>query len=109
MFQPSPNLKAGCNSVIGLAPTPVLGVSTLTQPQGRVQRCSVVLDGGFGWFQPSPNLKAGCNILDEIGNVQQILFQPSPNLKAGCNAVTERLKQAEIVSTLTQPQGRVQR
>jgi len=36
-------------------------VSTLTQPQGRVQRCYILHHISLYLFQPSPNLKAGCN------------------------------------------------
>src|SRR6266496_1152207 len=60
-FQPSPNLKAGCNAGVEAERRRGRAVSTLTQPQGRVQHVSIAgkMDGGM--FQPSPNLKAGCN------------------------------------------------
>ena len=107
-------------------------VSTLTQPQGRVQRlpqnnpCKVnncfnphptsrpgATNPGRDarsrqTFQPSPNLKAGCNSYAVVRVQNQPVFQPSPNLKAGCNVRMPDNSWTEVVSTLTQPQGRVQ-
>ena len=85
MFQPSPNLKAGCNPRRRKNLLKCHEVSTLTQPQGRVQHCTTMPCPAYFLFQPSPNLKAGCNFSVLSSSVS------FPN-----------------VSTLTQPQGRVQ-
>src|SRR6266496_6584963 len=60
-FQPSPNLKAGCNAARLDQVEQDHKVSTLTQPQGRVQLTHAGSCCYFSEFQPSPNLKAGCN------------------------------------------------
>ena len=154
MFQPSPNLKAGCNTLFPCHrtippcfnphPTSRPGatmlryshplyhhVSTLTQPQGRVQLPLTVRYLLFLLFQPSPNLKARCDLarkwymismcgfnphptsrpgatfIATFPIVKVILFQPSPNLKAGATSSFDIPNTSWTVSTLTQPQGRV--
>jgi len=57
LFQPSPNLKAGCNAVILSDSEESTSVSTLTQPQGRVQHHPQTKHTTPERFQPSPNLK----------------------------------------------------
>ena len=60
MFQPSPNLKAGCNSL---------------------QRDAMAEEP---LFQPSPNLKAGCNLSCLLPSVMLILsFNPHPTSRPG--------------------------
>ena len=85
-FQPSPNLKAGCNPMDGIHACAIVRVSTLTQPQGRVQRrimtkyCHTI-----SGFNPHPTSRPGATCCYGMPSAI-MMFQPSPNLKAGCNA-----------------------
>ena len=108
-FQPSPNLKAGCNSTSKMSAPQWFLVSTLTQPQGRVQPPHRIFKRSIAMVstltQPQGRVQLLCLKRGSIC----FMFQPSPNLKAGCNDSPEVMGSSLHVSTLTQPQGRVQR
>ena len=60
MFQPSPNLKAGCNIERDAVDGHVILVSTLTQPQGRVQHhYRRTANRDYQCFNPHPTSRPG--------------------------------------------------
>ena len=66
----------------------VIHVSTLTQPQGRVQRRARLVERPtISMFQPSPNLKAGCNIEQVMRHLDlQDSFNPHPTSRPGATS-----------------------
>jgi len=108
LFQPSPNLKAGCNDAARWNGDTIEVVSTLTQPQGRVQH------QGRGWircadgFNPHPTSRPGATTAPAGAMPMCPCFNPHPTSRPGATTHLSRLLHLQTVSTLTQPQGRVQ-
>ena len=108
-FQPSSDLQAGCNFCTMFSPSPVVVVSTLIRPSGRMQRPAFVSPNVGIPFQPSSDLQAGCNA--RAGAVPRpfpvsTLIRPSGRMQPVTHAV-DRVD-AEGVSTLIRPSGRMQ-
>ena len=84
-FQPSPNLKAGCN-ILGL----------------------LVSDDDTESFNPHPTSRPGATLVDLRIMPHSLSFNPHPTSRPGATLYRLILASLTTVSTLTQPQGRVQ-
>ena len=108
-FQPSPNLKAGCNAPARMVIKAVFRVSTLTQPQGRVQPRHLAhrlpMEKSFN---PHPTSRPGATVGGHRSAADGSCFNPHPTSRPGATKVSVGITEELRVSTLTQPQGRVQ-
>jgi len=74
----------------------------------RLRSCS--LSGRVSCFNPHPSRRTGATGGGHQRAAGQRWFQSSPVPKDGCNAQAEQAQeQAQVVSILTRPEGRVQR
>jgi len=94
-FQSSPVPKDGCNRPCQKRLAPLLGVSILTRPEGRVQLACVrhLLDAHQ--FQSSPVPKDGCNAPHGgQGDRAFASFNPHPSRRTGATALEKSLAHA---------------
>ena len=108
-FQSSPGPKAGCSPAPDAHYSGHQKFQSSPGPKAGCSRRRMRVHGAGVKFQSSPGPKAGCSLSRNLsGRWALSRFQSSPGPKAGCSWHPGILVgQAELVSILTRPEGRV--